>query len=124
MKIKLYRKCCKCGKEKELNEVNFYFYKSRMHRGILSYFRKECRLCYNIYMKKYNLRKRDTRKEDDKKYAKKIKDDITDRYIIKLIKRDNKDVDISELKKNKPLLELYRLRLQIKRQIRNVTKTN
>jgi len=119
----LFRKCCKCGKEKELNKDNFNFYKSRLHRGILSYFRKECRDCFNIYMKKYNLRKRDTRKEDDKKYAKKIKDNITDRYVIKLIKRDDKTVDINELKKNKELLELYRLRLLLKRELKNDSET-
>ena len=119
MMTKLYRKCCKCGEEKELNKENFYFYKERLHRGILSYFRKECRNCYNIYMKKYNLRKRDTRKEDDKKYAKNIKDNITDRYVIKLIKRDDKNIDILELKKNKSLIELYRLQLQLKREIKN-----
>jgi hypothetical protein len=124
MTTKLYRKCCKCGEEKELNKANFNFYKNRIHRGILSYFRKECRYCFNIYMKKYNLRKRDTRKEDDKKYAKNIKNNITDRYVIKLIKRNDKNINILELKKNKPLIEIYRLQLQLKREIRNATKTN
>jgi hypothetical protein len=75
-------------------------------------------------MKKYNLRKRDTRKEDDKKYAKNIKNNITDRYVIKLIKRNDKNINILELKKNKPLIEIYRLQLQLKREIRNATKTN
>lgn len=116
---KIIRKCCKCKKEKELTKENFNFYKSRLHRGILSYFRKECRECYNSYMKKYNLRKRHNRKEDDKKYAKKIKDNITDRYIVKLIKRDDKSISVSDLKKNKELIELYRLRLILKRELKN-----
>lgn len=118
-KEKIIRKCCKCQKEKELNKENFYFYTSRLHRGILSYFRKECRECYNDYMKKYNLRKRNNRKEDDKKYAKKIKDDMTDRYIVKLIKRDDKTISISDIKKNKELIDLYRLRLILKRELKN-----
>ena len=118
-KENIIRKCCKCKKEKELNKENFNFYTSRLHRGILSYFRKECRECYNTYMKKYYLRKRNNRKEDDKKYAKKIKDDMTDRYIVKLIKRDDKTISIADIKKNKELIELYRLRLILKRELKN-----
>jgi hypothetical protein len=120
---KIIRKCCKCQKEKELNKENFYFHKSRLHRGILSYFRKECRDCYNIYMNKqnkiYNHKNKDKKREHDRKYNEKIKYDMTDRYIVKLIKRDDKTISVSDLKKNKELIELYRLRLILKRELKN-----
>jgi hypothetical protein len=120
---KIIRKCCKCQVEKELNQENFYSYKSRLHRGILSYFRKECRVCYNIYMrsnlKKNNAKNKERKKEWDRKYNEKMKNEMTDRYIVRLIKREDKSISIADLKKNKELIELYRLRLILKRQLKN-----
>jgi hypothetical protein len=120
---KIFRVCCKCKKEKELNKQNFYFYKSRLHRGILSYFRKECRDCYNIYMNKKNKiyidKNKDRKKEHDRKYHQKIKENITDRYIVRLIKREDKNINILDLKNNKELIELYRSRLILKRELKN-----
>jgi hypothetical protein len=127
---KLIRKCSKCHIEKELNIENFYFLKNRAHRGILSCFRKECRPCYNIYMRvntkknnSKNTANKERKKEWDRKYNEKMKVELTDRYIVKLLKRDDKTINVSDLKKNKELIELYRLRLIFKRGIKNDSAT-
>ena len=120
---KIIRECCKCQVEKELNKENFYFLTSRLHRGILSYFRKECRDCYNVYMRFHNKKNNSKNKERkiqwDKKYNEKIKNNMTDRYIVRLIRREDKSISIADLKNNKELIDLYRLRLILKRELKN-----
>lgn len=99
------RVCNVCKEEKELNIENFFFDKRRLHQGIGSAFRKECRKCKN---KKHQISYRDNHTKN-----------ITDKYIIKTIRRFNKNLSFEDIKNNKELIELYRLNIQLKREIRN-----
>jgi len=69
--------------------------------------------------KKNNSKNKERKIQWDKKYNEKIKNNMTDRYIVRLIRREDKSISIADLKNNKELIDLYRLRLILKRELKN-----
>jgi hypothetical protein len=70
-------------------------------------------------LKKNNAKNKERKIEWDRNYNEKIKNNMTDRYIVRLIRRGDKSISIEDLKKNKELIDLYRLRLILKRELKN-----
>lgn len=69
------------------------------------------------------MRKKDNRTYSDRKdykneSSKKDVETLSDRYIIKLIKRHSK-LSAKEIRENTELIHLYRFRVQLKREIKN-----
>jgi hypothetical protein len=117
----IIRKCCECQKDKELNKKNFFYDNRRLHQGIESYYRKQCRECSNMIHRKYNSGRKRTIYNSI--YESVSSKEASDRYIIKLIRDKDKTLKAKDIRQNKELIELYRLRLMLKRELRNDSTT-
>ena len=69
-------------------------------------------------MRKKDNRTYSDRKDYKNKSSKKDVETLSDRYIIKLIKRHSK-LSAKEIRENTELIHLYRFRVQLKREIKN-----
>jgi hypothetical protein len=144
MKEKL---CRKCNTIFDVNNTNFYFYPNK------NTFSSKCKQCQRIdWIEKKEIRRlklielgyksnHDYRYKNSKEYInymrcrnfkpkskvwnnnrnKKDIDNLNDRYIKELIVK-SKGIDVKNI--TTELIEIYRLQLQLKREIRNATKTN
>lgn len=138
--------CRKCNEKFELNDNNFYFYN---HRKVYS---SKCKPCQRIdwIEKRQNrikvvtelgyksiheyrvknhdgyveyMRFRNFKPKSKHWYAKRSKidiDNLNDRYIKELIVK-SKGIDVKNI--TPELIEIYRLQVQLKREIRNARKT-
>jgi hypothetical protein len=62
------------------------------------------------------------RKDYKNKVSKKEVESLSDRYIVKLIKRHS-TLSAKEIRENKELINLYRLRIKLKREFKNAKQT-
>jgi hypothetical protein len=62
------------------------------------------------------------RKDYKNKVSKKDVKSLSDRYIVKLIKRHS-TLSAKEIRKNTELINLYRLRIKLKRELKNAKQT-
>ena len=62
------------------------------------------------------------RKDYKNKVSKKDVESLSDRYIVKLIKRHS-TLSAKEIRKNTELINLYRLRIKLKRELKNAKQT-
>ena len=72
----------------------------------------------SLKMRKKDNRTYSDRKDYKNKSSKKDVETLSDRYIIKLIKRHSK-LSAKEIRENTELIHLYRFRVQLKREIKN-----
>jgi hypothetical protein len=62
------------------------------------------------------------RKDYKNKVSKKEVESLSDRYIVKLIKRHS-TLSAKEIRENTELINLYRLRIKLKRELKNAKQT-
>jgi hypothetical protein len=62
------------------------------------------------------------RKDYKNKVSKKDVESLSDRYIVKLIKRHS-TLSAKEIRENTELINLYRLRIKLKRELKNAKQT-
>jgi len=143
MKTKL---CRKCNTNFELNTDNFYFYSNK------NVFSSKCKLCQRIdwvekrqnrkkvvtdlgfnsihdyRVKNYDgyvqyMRSRNSSLKSKEWYSKRNKidiDNLNDRYVKELIVK-SKGIDVKNI--TTELIEIYRLQVKLKREIKNARKT-
>lgn len=110
MKTKICRKC-----NTEYPQTKEFFHSKGKRNGIEMLY--ECKLCFNKRSRiRYNEKgtKRDTSKRN-----KNITRSLFDEYVIQLIYISiKKSIPKKIIKKNKELIELYRLNLKLKRELK------
>ena len=104
MEIK-YKKCTKCGEEKEVSE----FHKMK---GCKYGVRNTCKNCMKEYQKEYQKENADRLKECQKEYQ----ISLSDGYIITQLRNRNPNLTTEQIRANPELIRLKRLAIQYYRE--------
>ena len=119
MEIK-YKKCTKCGEEKEVSE----FHKMK---GCKYGVRNTCKNCMKEYQKEYQKENADRLKEYRKENADRLKEyqkecqkeyqiSLSDGYIITQLRNQNPNLTTEQIRANPELIRLKRLAIQYYRE--------
>ena len=112
MEIK-YKKCTKCGEEKEVSEFHEM-------KGCKYGVRNTCKNCMKEYQKEYQKENADRLKEYQKEYRKEYQKEyqisLSDGYIITQLRNQNPNLTTEQIRANPELIRLKRLAIQYYRE--------